>query len=105
MSESLQCVYSLKWTSVTCQNQLMVWLNCEHPLPHFSKLYISPSLSTIFSFVMGRKLVNTVVVLLLLACGDIETNPGPLGKFSTIYIVIVWFLRKTYGIREPAMLY
>ena len=35
---------------------------------------------------LGRRVVGVVVLLLLLMSGDIETNPGPVGEWTCIYI-------------------
>ena len=47
---------------------------------HFSVQHVFPSLGVRVYSSLGRTVVGVVVVLLLLLCGDIEMNPGPLGK-------------------------
>ena len=47
---------------------------------HFSVQRVFPSPDVRVYSRMGRRVVGVVVILLLLLCGDIETNPGPLGK-------------------------
>ena len=47
---------------------------------HSSVQHVFPSLGVRKYSSLGRRVVGVVVVLLLLLCGDIKTNPGPLGK-------------------------
>ena len=47
---------------------------------HSSVQHVFPCLGVRLYSTLRRKEVGVVVVLLLLLCGDIETNPGPLGK-------------------------
>ena len=47
---------------------------------HSSVQHVFRSLGVRVYSSLGRRVVEVVVVLLLLLCGDIEMNPGPLGK-------------------------
>ena len=47
--------------------------------------------------------VGLVVVLLLLLCGDVETNPGPVGEVLclTVCVLYSWFVKRVPTGREP----
>ena len=49
-------------------------------LSHSSVQHVFPSPDVRVYSRKGRRVVGVVVILLLLLCGDIETNPGPLGE-------------------------
>ena len=68
------------------QNRV-VKMNMRHPSSHSSVLRFFPLTSPVvprLSAAVGRRAVGVVVVLLLLMCGDIETNPGPLGELLVL---------------------
>ena len=56
---------------------------------HSGHVSLSP---TVPSGLGRRVVVRAVVLLLLLMSGDIETNPGPLGKWMTVGGVFHWKL-------------
>ena len=54
--------------------------SCSLPTSsHFSVRYI-PNLSS----GLGRRVVGVMLAVLLLLCGDIETNPGPVGELFVL---------------------
>ena len=67
--------------AMTLQNKFVKYLSRSFSYSSVCRISFSPGLS-VFPFL--KKMVM-VVILLLLLCGDIETNPGPVGEES-------WFL-------------
>jgi len=47
---------------------------------HSSTCYVFPSPTLTFPFGLGQTVVLVAVALLLLMSGDVEINPGPVGK-------------------------
>ena len=60
------------WSNIGCPSYTSSQSDVRHilPIPHLNL----PS-------GLGRRVVGVVLTLLLLLSGDIETNPGPVGKF------------------------
>ena len=65
--------------AMVLQNRV-VWSNIHlsHSLSHSSICHVFLKLGLSVSY--SLKVVGTVVILLLLLSGDIETNPGPVGE-------------------------
>ena len=51
---------------------------------HSGTSHVLPSQATIIPFGLGRMVVGVVVALLLLRSGDVEMNPGPVGKCTAL---------------------
>ena len=70
--------------AVALQNRV-VWSACSgclsHTSCHSAISRVFPTLHLTVPTGLGRKVVGVVLTLLLLMCGDIETNPGPVGEF------------------------
>ena len=49
---------------------------------------------------LGRRVVRVVVLLLLLMSGDIETNPGPVGKHTSLMYIAYKKLKYTYHLMK-----
>ena len=62
--------------AMVLQNRV-AWSNIKCPSSHSRVCHVSLSPA---STGLGRRVVRVVIILLLLISGDIETNPGPLGK-------------------------
>ena len=57
---------------------------------HFSVCHIPPNQHLNLLSGLGRKVMGVVLaLLLLLLSGDIETNPGPIGEFFVLLVVLV----------------
>ena len=54
--------------------------NIKYLSSQSSTCHVFPSPAVFVAFCLGRMIIGVVVVLLLLRCGDVETNPGPVGK-------------------------
>ena len=65
--------------AVVLQNRVVL-SNIGCPSSHSSTCHVSPSPALTVSFGSWRMVVGMVVVILLLMSGDIEMNPGPVGK-------------------------
>ena len=61
---------SVAWSNIHC------W---SYTSPHAKVYHVSLSLA---ATCLGSRVV---VLLLLLMSGDIETNPGPVGEYTSIY--------------------
>ena len=73
--------------AMVLQNQL-AWsnINClSHTSSHSSVHHVSHSPAPTG---LGRRVVGVVVLLLLLMSGDIETNPGPVGEFTSSICIV-----------------
>ena len=49
---------------------------------------------------LGRRVVGVMVLLLLLMSGDIETNPGPVGKHTPLMYIAYKKLKHTYHLMK-----
>ena len=58
----------------------IAWSNVRYQSTHSRVCHVTPSAVSTVSSGLGRRVVRVVVLLLLLMSGDIETNPGPVGK-------------------------
>ena len=65
--------------AMVLQNRV-VWSNIKCPSPHSSVWHVSLNPAPTVPTGLGRRVVGVVVLLLLLMSGDIEMNPGPVGK-------------------------
>ena len=52
--------------------------------PHSRVCHVALSPAPIAPTCLGRRVVRVVVILLLLISGDIETNPGPVGEYTSL---------------------
>ena len=62
--------------AMVLQNRV-AWSNIKCPSSHSIVCHVSLSPA---STGLGRRVVRVVIILLLLMSGDVEMNPGPLGK-------------------------
>ena len=67
--------------AMVLQNRV-AWSNIKCPSSHSCVRHVS--LSPTVPTGLGRRVVGVVVLLLLLMSGDVETNPGPVGKCSCL---------------------
>ena len=66
--------------AIVLQNRV-AWLNSKCP-SHSRVCHVSPNPAVPTG--LGRRVVGVVVLLLLLMSGDIETNPGPVGEWTSL---------------------
>ena len=78
--------------AMVLQNRV-AWSNIKCPSSHSRVCHVShsPALTT----GLGRRVVQVVIILLLLMSGDVEMNPGPLGKCTFNVGVKYWNLKYT----------
>ena len=67
--------------AMVLQNRV-VWSSIKCPSSHSCVRHVS--LSPTVPTGLGRRVVEVVMLLLLLMGGDVETNPGPVGKCSCL---------------------
>ena len=72
--------------AIAFENRI-AWSNIGYQSTHSRFRHVSLSLVSTVPTGLGRRVVRVVVLLLLLMSGDIETNPGPVGEWTSLMCI------------------
>ena len=85
--------------AIAFENRI-AWSNIGYQSTHSRVCLVTLSLVSAAPTGLGRRVVGVVVVLLLLMSGDIEMNPGPIGKRTSLMYKAYKKLKYTYHLMQ-----